>query len=255
MMKQLTRLAYVLILPLYADSTAATKWHPVIRATNKPARAQKPVNGTPSSKTAGIDVRIRIGKLCSTAAIMHNALHKEKPIRPFESPRTDNTPIFITNDTNNKWAQSASAYTRRKNKQRAAWRHKPCMQIILAFASVAGGMSHDTASMIAAAVTGIIGAVAAIRTWFVTCQMDTCKIMVCQWTTGRISPLSWQDCLHAFTPRTWASRPQTLSCQVVGLQLFRHSLSLGQSSGTHLWKKYVLSFCILGRRWLPFAPF
>lgn len=49
------------------------------------------------------------------------------------------------------------------------------MQIILFLTSVAGGMSHDTASMIAAAVTGIIGAVAAIRTWLVNAKWTPAK--------------------------------------------------------------------------------
>lgn len=49
------------------------------------------------------------------------------------------------------------------------------MQIILLLTSVAGGMSHDTASMIAAAVTGIIGAVAAIRTWLVNAKWTPAK--------------------------------------------------------------------------------
>ncbi len=49
------------------------------------------------------------------------------------------------------------------------------MQIILLLTSVAGGMSHDTAAMIAAAVTGIIGAVAAIRTWLVNAKWTPAK--------------------------------------------------------------------------------
>ena len=49
------------------------------------------------------------------------------------------------------------------------------MQIILLLTSVAGGMSQDTASMIAAAVTGIIGAVAAIRTWLVNAKWTPAK--------------------------------------------------------------------------------
>lgn len=49
------------------------------------------------------------------------------------------------------------------------------MQIILLITSVAGGMSQDTASMIAAAVTGIIGAVAAIRTWLVNAKWTPAK--------------------------------------------------------------------------------
>ena len=49
------------------------------------------------------------------------------------------------------------------------------MQIILLLTSVAGGMSQDTAAMIAAAVTGIIGAVAAIRTWLVNAKWTPAK--------------------------------------------------------------------------------
>ena len=49
------------------------------------------------------------------------------------------------------------------------------MQIILLLTSVAGGMSHDTAAMIAAAVTGIIGAVAAVRTWLVNAKWTPAK--------------------------------------------------------------------------------
>ena len=49
------------------------------------------------------------------------------------------------------------------------------MQIILLLTSVAGGMSQDTASMIAAAVTGIIRAVAAIRTWLVNAKWTPAK--------------------------------------------------------------------------------
>ena len=49
------------------------------------------------------------------------------------------------------------------------------MQIILLLTSVAGGMSQDTAAMIAASVTGIIGAVAAIRTWLVNAKWTPAK--------------------------------------------------------------------------------
>ena len=49
------------------------------------------------------------------------------------------------------------------------------MQIILLLTSIAGGMSHDPAAMIAAAVTGAIGAVAAIRTWLVNAKWTPAK--------------------------------------------------------------------------------
>ena len=55
-----------------------------------------------------IDMRIlELEKLCSTTAITQTPVLKRKPssVR-LESPGTDNTPIFITNDTNNKRALS-----------------------------------------------------------------------------------------------------------------------------------------------------
>ena len=106
MMKQLTRLAYVLIFTLICRFNCRHKMASDFRATTQPACAtQKPVEWhTIEQNSASIDVRIReLEKLCSTAAIMHTPVTKRKPssVR-LESPGTDNTPIFITNDTNNK---------------------------------------------------------------------------------------------------------------------------------------------------------
>ena len=103
-MKQLTRLAYVLIFTLVCGFNCRHKMASDFRATTQPACvAQKPVEWhTIEQNSASIDVRIReLEKLRSTAAIMHTPVTKRKPLSVrLESPGTDNTPIFTTNDTN-----------------------------------------------------------------------------------------------------------------------------------------------------------
>ena len=106
MMKQLTRLAYVLIFTLVCGFNCCHKMASDIRATTQPAcAAQKPVEWhTIEQNSISIDMRIlELEKLCSTTAITQTPVLKRKPssVR-LESPGTDNTPIFITNDTNNK---------------------------------------------------------------------------------------------------------------------------------------------------------
>ena len=105
-MKQLTRFAYALIFTLVCGFNCRHKMASDIRATTQPAcAAQKPVEWhTIEQNSISIDMRIlELEKLCSTTAIMHTPVTKRKPssVR-LESPGTDNTPIFITNDTNNK---------------------------------------------------------------------------------------------------------------------------------------------------------
>ena len=105
-MKQLTRLAYVLIFTLVCGLNCRHKMASDFRATTQPACAtQKPVEWhTIEQNSVSIDVRIReLEKLCSTAAMTRTPIVKNKPssVR-LERPGADNTPIFITNDTNNK---------------------------------------------------------------------------------------------------------------------------------------------------------
>ncbi len=52
------------------------------------------------------------------------------------------------------------------------------VNILLLIASVFGGMSADTATMVAAAGTGVIGAIFALRNWFVTARLTTGKTWV-----------------------------------------------------------------------------
>ena len=104
MMKQLTRFAYALIFTLICGFNCRHKMASDFRATTQPACvAQKPVEWhTIEQNSISIDMRIlELEKLCSTAAIMHTPVTKRKPssVR-LESPGTDNTPIFTTNDTN-----------------------------------------------------------------------------------------------------------------------------------------------------------
>ena len=98
------------------------------------------------------------------------------------------------------------------------------MQIILLLTSVAGGMSHDTAAMIAAAVTGIIGAVAAIRTWLVNAKWTPVKSWISNlnnWAyitaivaalAPMLSPLvpGLQDLANAIVSGSWPNIIQAL---------------------------------------------
>ena len=103
-MKQLTRFAYALIFTLICGFNCRHKMASDFRATTQPACAvQKPVEWhTIEQNSISIDMRIlELEKLCSTAAIMHTPVTKRKPSSArLESPGTDNTPIFTTNDTN-----------------------------------------------------------------------------------------------------------------------------------------------------------
>mgnify|MGYP000222786496 FL=1 len=110
------------------------------------------------------------------------------------------------------------------------------MQIILLLTSVAGGMSHDTAAMIAAAVTGIIGAVAAIRTWLVNAK----------WTPAK----SWISNLNnwAYITAIVAALVPMLSPLVPGLQDLANAIVSGSwpaiiqallSLGAIIWYAFV----------------
>lgn len=49
------------------------------------------------------------------------------------------------------------------------------LQLILLVASIFGGISQDTAAVVVAAGAGIVGAVAALRTWVVQAKLTSAK--------------------------------------------------------------------------------